>query len=389
MTISKAALAVMAKINKEYGEGALVTADEIHIARRYPTGSLSLDVALGGGLPANQPIEVIGLESHGKTATVLKTLATNMRLDPEFTVLWVAAEHYDTDQASALGVDNERVIVHSTQAMEEAFDVILAFGKERAVDAIVLDSYPALSPDEEDAKDMDDVTVAAGARLFGKFLRKWGRTTRIDPRDPDVKPILGPIIINQWRDKIGAWSPQGTPKTSPGGNAKNYFFYVRLEAVRDGWIEENIDGVKVKVGQSVKVKTIKNKSAAPQQVAVTDFYFRDAPGHGMQRGDYDSIKDIGLMSVLFKVIEKRGGWFSFANGELDASGKPKYRWQGYPAYLASLREDVDLQEAVTAKVYEVSADPSLQHGITEEQVDAAASTGTKKVARRSTADDDA
>ncbi len=372
----------MAKINKEYGEGAVVTGSEIIIRKRFTTGCLSVDVALGGGFPANQPIEIIGQESHGKTAFTLKTIAANQRLNPDFLTLWVAAETYDTDQAAALGVDNDRVIVHSTQAMEEAFDVMLAFGESRAVDAIVLDSYPALVPDEENAKDMDEFSMAIGARLVGKFFRKWGRTARVDPRDPDVKPILGPIIINQYRDAIGTFSPQGgTPKTTPGGKAKNYAFYCRVEVARADWIKDRVKGVEVKVGQTIKIKTIKNKSAAPQQVATVDFFFRDSPKHGFKRGEYNLQQDMALMAVLFDVVKKAGAWFSYDDGEhYDEKGKPALRWQGAPAMMLGIAEDPDLQAAIEAKVLARAADPTFS--FTEDDLEAAATAGTKTVRRR-------
>ena len=111
------ALALAAKVNKEHGADTVVLASDMRIARRYTSGSESLDIALGGGWAGNQWSEVIGLESHGKTAVTLKTIAANQAVDPDFLTLWIAAEHYDVDQAEALGVDNERMIVISTQEM--------------------------------------------------------------------------------------------------------------------------------------------------------------------------------------------------------------------------------------------------------------------------------
>ena len=386
MPLTPEAAALITSINKQYGEGSIVTAKDIQIHKRYTTGWLGLDVALGGGWPANQPIEIVGRESHGKTAVVLKTIAANMEADPNFTCLWVAAEHYDVDQATALGVDNDRVVVHSTQAMEEAFEVMLAFGAAKAVDAIVLDSYPALIADDEAAKDMDEfATMAVGARLFGKFFRKWGGQVHNDITNPDAKPLLGPIIINQFRDKIGGYSPRGTPQTTPGGNAKNYAFYVRVEVARDEFIAETFKGVEMKVGQTIKVKTTKNKSAAPQQMAVVDFYFRDAPRHGFKRGEYDLGADMVLMAILFNVVTKRGAWFYFENGETDESGKPRYRWQGQAALMDAVLSDVDLKEAIEAQVRERSANPQFLNTITDEDVADAKNAGVRKVARKTKA----
>jgi len=378
------ALAVMAKVNKEFGADAIVVATDMAIPRRFTTGSVSLDVALGGGWPANQWNEVIGLESHGKTAVCLKTIAANQALDPDFLTLWVAAEHYDLDQAEALGVDSSRVIVLPTQEMEVALEKMLDFVGSRAVDAVVLDSYPALIPAEEEGKGMDESVMAIGARLMGKFFRKAGKAGKRNLRDPYDAPFLG-LIINQYRDAIGSFSPHGTPKTTPGGKAKNYGFYTRVEVRRDEFIEEARPGKgKVKVGQTIKVKTIKNKSNAPQQVASIDFYFRDAPIKGFERGDYDTVKEIVVMGVLFDVIKQSGAWFSFENGEVDDKGKPRYRWQGAPAMSEYLRGDLNLQDEVTAAVMEAIANKDVER-VSAEDVEAAENAGTKKVTRRTKA----
>ncbi|MDX3260731.1 hypothetical protein PV336_16040 [Streptomyces sp. MI02-2A] len=375
------ALALIAKVNKEHGEGAVCFASEMKVPRRFTSGSLSLDIALGGGWPGNQWVEVIGRESHGKTFVVYKTLAANQKRDPNFTCLWIAAEHYDTDQAEALGVDNERVIVVPTQAMEFAYQTMLEFAASRAVDMIVLDSYPALIADEEQEKDMDEAVMALGARLTGKFFRKSGAATKRSMTDPDDRPILG-VVINQYRDKIGAFSPHGTPTTTPGGNAKNYAFYTRVEVRRDEWIQEARPGKgKVNVGQVIKVKTVKNKSAAPQQVATIDAYFRSAPFLNFARGDYDVTKEIMTMGILFDVIERKGAYFQIDNGEYDDKGKPVLRWQGKDPMLAAIREDLDLQDSLYEKILTASKKVD-ERSITEDDLEAAKNAGTKKVSRR-------
>lgn len=387
MAIRPEAKALVAKINKELGPDAVVIGSDIKVARRYTTGSLSLDVALGGGFPANQPIEVIGHESHGKTAVVLKTIAANMALDPEFTVFWLAAEPFDTDQAEALGVDIERMIVFPTQAMEEAYEQMLRFMESQAVDCVVLDSYPALIADEEAEKGMDEAVMAIGARATGKFFRKAGKAGRRSLTTDEDRPMLGPIIINQYRDAIGQFSPRGTPTTTPGGKAKNYAFYVRLEVARVEWLDEKVPGktLKVRIGQTIRVKTIKNKSAAPQQVASVDFYFRDAAVTGFKRGQYDEVKDIAIMGLLFNVFQRTGAYFQFDNGQVDAAGKPLHRWQGKDAMFDAIRSDLTLRDEVTVAVMERAKNPNAFASISEEDVADAESAGTKKVARKKAA----
>lgn len=328
------------------------------VPRRFTSGSISLDVALGGGWPGGQWVEVRGRESAGKTAIALKTVAANQVLDPEFTALWVAAEAYDTDQATALGVDNTRIVVVPTQEMEFAFETMIDAAESQAVDMIILDSYPALIPGEEADKAMDEFTTAVGARLMNKFTRKAGRATKRNS-DGSERPLLG-IIINQFRDKIGSFSRFGVPQTTPGGHGKDYFYYAILEVSRDEWITEKRPGIAdpVKVGQTMKLRTTKNKSAAPQQVAAVDFYFRGAPYSGFDRGDYDTGKEFFTMGVLFGVISKGGAWYSYGDN----------KWQGKESVIQALRNDPELRSVIAEEVLDAAKNPKLVDQIMPENI---------------------
>ncbi|GAA2322021.1 recombinase RecA [Nonomuraea roseoviolacea subsp. roseoviolacea] len=345
MTLSKDALALIAEINKKHGEGAVMAGSDLVLPSRFTTGSLGIDVILGGGWPANQWVEVIGKESQGKTAIVLKTIAANQKLNPDFTTLWIASEHFDTDQAEALGVDLSRVVVVPTQDMEFAFETILMFAESRTVDCIVLDSYPALIPGEEADKTMEDAVVAVGARLTGKFFRKAGSAMK---RGPEERPILG-IFINQFRDQIGGFSPHGNPQTTPGGNAKNYAFYTRVQVKRDEYIDEARKGKgKTRVGQVIKVETIKHKAGPPRQVATVRFFFRDAPVLGFSRGDYDTVEEIMTYGVLYNVIRRGGAYYKYGDN----------KWgPGREKLLDELRANEALVAEIREKVLEISAQP--------------------------------
>lgn len=368
--LNERARALAAKINKEVGDGTIVLASDIHIPKRFTTGSLFLDVALGGGWPGNQWVEVYGYESHGKTAIVLKTVAANQAIDPEFTTFWVASEHYDKEQAAALGVDNERVLVCDTRDMAFAYDKLIEAADSRAFDLLVLDSYPALVPPDEDDKDMDeDAQIAQGARLTGKFFRKVGFAMH---RGEGERPVLG-MFINQWRSKIGGWSPSPDPVTTPGGKAKNYAFFTRVKVQRDEWLETKIPGekLKVKVGQTIKVLTEKNKAAAPQQVATVDFYFRDDPNTGMQRGQYDSDKETVLMALLWEIIERRGSRFYYKD----------IRWDRKEDMFLAPKRDPELKAALDAEVREIATRGKVT--LTEEEVDLVSHVGQRVVKRSS------
>lgn len=359
---------LMNSINKSFGDGTMLMASALSVPKRFTSGSLALDVALGGGWPAGQWVEIIGKESAGKTAVAYKTVAANQAADPDFAVLWISAEAYDVDQAQALGVDNARVAIIPTQEMELAFELMLEAAESRGVDMIVLDSYPALIPGEEADKAMDEFTTAVGARLMNKFTRKAGKATK-RAANGEERPLLG-VIINQYRDKIGGFARYGVPQTTPGGHGKDYFFYARLEVARDDFITEKRPGIPdpVKVGQTIKLRTIKNKSAAPQQTASVDFYFRGAPHLGFKRGEYDLGKEYFTMGVLFGIIKKSGAWYFYGD----------HKWQGKDNAIGTIRADYELRTDLAVQVLEAASDPKLVDQILPENIANAAENGTRR-----------
>lgn len=336
MSINAEALKVLAAINKKFGADTVVLGEDIRdeLITRATTGSTTFDYVLGGGFPTNQWNELVGEPSHGKTAIALKTIAANQAKDPNFTTVWVAAEQWVPDYAEMCGVDISRVIVVETNIMEEAYDAAIAFAESKSVDAIVIDSLPALVPSPEAEKDMDEFTVGRGALLTNKFFRKAGAAMKRSMIE-DERPILG-IIINQYRMKIGVM--HGDPRTTPGGVGKDYAYFTRCEVKRDEWIEAGSGNNKVRVGQRIKIRVLKNKTAPPQQIAYIDYYFMD---HSIyQAGDYDTAKEVAAMAVVKDVVERRGGWVYYG----------ERKWQGLEALVNSIREEVDLFEELRGKV---------------------------------------
>jgi recombination protein RecA len=335
------AMALMAVINKKYGAGAVILAADMPAVPRFPSGSLGLDLILGGGWPGNQWSEIIGSESSGKTSVAHKTIAASQKANSDFTTLWVAAEGYDHEWAAALGVDTSRVMVLDTNAMEDAYASMLQAAESRAVDAIVLDSYPALIADAEDEKAMDEWTISAGARVTGKFFRKAGKPTKRSLLGTE-RPLLG-LVINQFRDKVGAFSPRGgTPRTTPGGNGKNYAFYTRVEVSRLDWIDEKRPPKgTARVGQKIKFRTLKNKTASPEQVASVDFYFSDTQRGSFRAGDYDTGMEFATLAVFFDVVSATG------NGYISHGDR---KWRSLDLFASSLRGEIDLQEDIASAV---------------------------------------
>ncbi len=333
-------LKVINSINKKLGADTVVLGEDIRddVMSRITTGSVAFDVALGGGWPLNQWHEIIGEASNGKTAIALKTIAANQARDPEFTTIWVAAEQWVPEYAEMCGVDLSRTYVVSTNIMEEAYAAVIELVKSKAVDCVVIDSLPALVPMAEDEKQMEEFTVGRGAIATNKFFRKVGIASKRSLTEFE-RPFIG-IMINQWRDKVGV--NYGDPRTTPGGKGKDYAFFTRIEIKRDEWIDVGTGQEKHRVGQTIKIKTLKNKSAPPSQTAFVDFYF--APGGPVDRGNYDFAKEIVAMGIINKVITRAGAYYRYTvDGE-------QRQWQGADALLASIREEIDLKEIIEKDV---------------------------------------
>jgi recombination protein RecA len=327
---------IMAQINKRFGGGTVVMGDAIRddLIGRATTGSTTFDYILGGGFPTNQWNELVGEPSHGKTAIALKTIAANQALNPDYTTVWVAAEQWVPEYADMCGVDISRVIVIETNIMEEAYDAVIAFAESKSVDAIVIDSLPALVPGAEDEKTMDEFTVGKGALLTNKFFRKAGAAMKRSMTEAE-RPILG-LIINQYRMKIGVM--HGDPRTTPGGQGKDYAYFTRSEIRRKEYLETGPAGNKTRIGQTIAIRNLKNKTAPPSQVAFVDFYFMD---HSIySAGDFDTAKEVAAMAITKEVVDRRGGWIYYG----------ERKWQGIDALVNSLREEVDLFEEMREKV---------------------------------------
>ena len=323
---------ILSALTKKYGDDVIIKGSQvIEATPRITTGVLAYDLMLGGGWPVNQWSEIIGEESSGKTALAYKTIAANQAIDPEYTAMWVAAEAYVPEYAKAIGVDLDRLWVVETNIMEEVYDLVIRVLDNRAVDLIVIDSLPSLVPGDESEKMMEEFTVGLGARLTGKFFRKASKSQKRSLIRED-RGCTG-LIINQWREKIGVmW---GDNRTTPGGKAKNFHYFCRVEVKRDEWIKAKDETV----GQTIKARTMKNKTYRPQQVAVVDFYF--AESQGFQFGDFDTVKDIVNIAISSELITRAGAYYSYGD----------QKWQGKDGVLQAVREDLDLQAKIREAVF--------------------------------------
>ena len=333
MTDYESLASIVSAIQKKYGDDVLIKGSDIkEEVPRITTGILAYDLMLGGGWPLNQWSEIIGEESSGKTALAYKTIAANQAINPNFVAMWIAAETYVPQYARAIGVDLERLWVVETNIMEQVYDLVIKALDNRAVDMIVVDSLPSLVPGDESEKMMEEFTVGLGARLTGKFFRKSSKAQRRSLINED-RPCTG-LVINQWREKIGVmW---GDNRTTPGGKAKNFHYFSRVEVKRDEWIKEKEEAI----GQTIKARTIKNKTYRPQQTAVVDFYFTSAGGFRL--GEFDVIKDVVNIGIAVGLITRSGPYYSYGT----------QKWQGKDALVLAIREDLDLQQKLKKEAFD-------------------------------------
>lgn len=343
MVLSPKLRAIAAELNdprKGYGPGTVVVASEmIERPPRITTGSLGYDVILGGGFPPNQWNEIIGDESSGKTTSTHKCIAANQARDPNFITVWVAGEDFDEELAEQNGVDRSRVLLVNTNVMEEAYEAVLKYLASHEVDLIVIDSYPALHPESEWDKDLTERAVGVGAYVTGTFFRKSYKATKRSLVEAQ-RPVFG-IFINQYREKIGVL--RGDPRTTGGGKAKNYRMAVRIETRRDEFITTQSAGRGDKVGLRIRFKTVKNKSAPPQQVAIVDYYFRDWQGH--KAGEYDTVKEVSSVAQLFGIAAKSGSGYVLEG----------VRYPGKEKLTEALRSDPELLQRTWDAVLAVGA----------------------------------
>ena len=335
---------ILAGIDKQYGEGSvmLMGNEDAYNIERCSSGSLMLDLALGGGFPRGRIVELLGVESGGKSTVALLHVAELQRQYPEMYCAFIDAEYaLDVNLARAYGVNTDRMVISQPSNGEEAFNIVEALMRSGKFVACVIDSVSALLPKAEEESAMEQQSIGLQARMMSKALRKL--TSVSGQFDCSI------IFINQIREKVGGFSRYGTPETSSGGRALRFYSSVRVD-VRRG------DQIKIKdevIGHEVKCKVVKNKTANPYKIATFPLIY----GKGI-----DKVAEIGNIAIDTGLVKQAGAWYSLTdeNGELrttqtlNSEGEVldtiDYKWQGRDRFLEYLQTDKDLIDELTAQI---------------------------------------
>ena len=316
----KALETALTQIKKQFGEGAVMRLGQNNTLQveAIPTGSLSLDLALGiGGLPRGRIVEIYGPESSGKTTLALHCVAEGQKMGGN--AAFIDVEHaLDPVYAAALGVDVDSLLVSQPDTGEQALEITEALVRSNAIDVIVVDSVAALVPRAEIEGEMGDSHVGLQARLMSQALRKLAGAIS--------KSNCVAIFINQLREKVGVM--YGNPEVTPGGRALKFYSSVRIDVRKKEVIKNGTDII----GSHTKVKVVKNKVAPPFREVEFDIMY----GQGISR-----VGELLDLAEKLDIVQKSGAWFSY-NGTRIGQGRENAK--------KFLQDNPDIFEEITERV---------------------------------------
>lgn len=317
------------EIQEKYGDGSIMRLGNVAKVDVdvIPTGSISLDLALGvGGIPRGRVVEIFGPESSGKTTLALHIVSEAQKLGG--VAAYIDAEHaLDPEYAKKIGVKIDQLLISQPDTGEQGLDILESLVKSGGVDVVVIDSVAALTPRAEIEGEMDQQHVGGQARLMSHALRKLTAIV--------AKSKTSVIFINQLRQKIGIMF--GNPETTPGGLALKFYSSVRIDIRRSAQIQ---NGEKI-VGNRTKVKIVKNKVAPPFRTCEFDIMYNE----GISR--YSDVVNSG---VRYGVLTKSGSWFNY--GEIRLG-------QGIEGSRQFIKENPKTEKEIVAKIIEAAAKENL------------------------------
>lgn len=352
---------------KKFGTNAIIKGTDMEKARygRISTGSITLDLALGGGLPVGRLIQISGAKSTAKSSLCDKIVANAQKTNVDW--IWTerkvekgreivseipkkvnglicgyldveGTKTFDWTQ-DTLGVDMDNWVYSQPAGLEEGLEMAHQMQKQ-GVNLIVIDSIESLEPTKEYDSEMgESVQMGIKPKMLGEYCRKFTATNNKLSREGKLPCTV--ILINQLREKIGAY---GDAEYTPGGRAIEFYISVDLRLRKGDWIVEGKGDNKTIVGQTVKFKTHKNKTYKQQQTGDFDFYFDEAEGHVL--GEIDNFKETVIEGMAWGVIERAGAWFKYKGNNIA---------QGADNTVAYLREHVDVFNSVRAELFSLVA----------------------------------
>lgn len=336
----------LSQIERAFGKGSIMKMGEkSKIAiETFSTGSLSLDLALGGGVPKGRIIEVYGPESSGKTTLTLHMIAEIQKSGGM--AAFIDAEHaLDPVYARRIGIDLDSLLISQPDSGEQALEITETLVRSNAIDLIVVDSVAALTPKAEIEGEMGDSHMGLQARLMSQALRKL--TAAISKSHTTV------VFINQIRMKIGIMF--GNPETTTGGNALKFYSSVRMEIRSTGKIEEGTGDGKTYTGARVKVKVVKNKVAPPFKIAEFDIMYNK----GISR-----VGDILDLATKLEIVKKAGAFYSYGETKIGQGRDNTKVFLGQPENKKIL-ESMEKEVLKYAKQKEEEAN-RIESGVVEE-----------------------
>ncbi len=325
---SEALKLAIAQITKQFGDGSIMKLGENHNVNieLIPSGSLSLDLALGGGYPKGRIIEIYGPESSGKTTLALHAIAEVQKTGGQ--AAFIDAEHaLDPSYAEKIGVQIDNLLISQPDNGEQALEICETLVRSNAVDLIVVDSVAALTPKAEIDGDMGDAQMGLQARLMSQAMRKL--TAIISKSKATV------IFINQIRMKLGVMF--GNPETTTGGNALKFYASVRVDIRRIGQIKNGEDII----GNRTKIKVVKNKIAAPFRTAEFDIMYNEG---------ISKVGDVLDLAVQYGVLDKAGAFLKY-NGETIGQGREAVKrvFKENPELFSEIEEKVRAKAEASQK----------------------------------------
>ena len=325
---SEALKLAIAQITKQFGDGSIMKLGENHNVNieLIPSGSLSLDLALGGGYPKGRINEIYGPESSGKTTLALHAIAEVQKTGGQ--AAFIDAEHaLDPSYAEKIGVQIDNLLISQPDNGEQALEICETLVRSNAVDLIVVDSVAALTPKAEIDGDMGDAQMGLQARLMSQAMRKL--TAIISKSKATV------IFINQIRMKLGVMF--GNPETTTGGNALKFYASVRVDIRRIGQIKNGEDII----GNRTKIKVVKNKIAAPFRTAEFDIMYNEG---------ISKVGDVLDLAVQYGVLDKAGAFLKY-NGETIGQGREAVKrvFKENPELFSEIEEKVRAKAEASQK----------------------------------------